>query len=727
MGKIVMPKNSALLNEIESVLKIYYEANEWIPNNVYKTRLKALIGDDQYSSSYTKKAQITSYFGFTIWEDIHNPQSLRRITHSGKLMYEALQNNDTERVQEVLLEALEQVKFGRDNYGCPESNTDIEPPNLFIRAILDLNYLTYREFAWLLWKLEDIGANYTDSIQELSILRMQGPIQLGDEANKYADCKPIMILVRWGFLTEDETANATNGKHIIIADSVLRKYKQRLRNLKIYNIDKDIIDSAYLDFDNDNIEENNEKKFRIWMARQKTVNGTSCTPSMISNNCSALKKVCSLMEIGEYPDLESIFDIDDIDIFVEVKNIIKNHPDYEEINKACNNRFLSTGLKWYEKFLNEMSKDVSTERVGEQKDKENVDLEAIRLSSGENVLLYGVPGSGKSWTIEHEYCNADSVVERLVFHPDYTYSDFIGQILPAVDDDGQVSYKFTPGPFTNILREAYNHPQTEYILIIEEINRGNAPAIFGEVFQLLDRKVEVRDNDDGGPIGTSEYGITNMNIAEEMYGKDKKTEKVRIPSNLSIIGTMNTSDQNVFTLDTAFQRRWDMRLIENDFTNIDSALANAEILDTTVTWKNFCIEINNIVIGNSARMTSAEDKRLGAYFVHLRDLKFNENMGDLREYDSLRKKESKGSLTDEEEAKISDIREAIRQNRKFPEKVIKYLWDDAFKFNREVIFETAEYQSLEQVIRAFMYAKGLERFKIFKDNVREAFTDMKEE
>lgn len=727
MGKIVMPKNSALLNEIESVLKIYYEANEWIPNNVYKTRLKALIGDDKYSSSYTKKAQITSYFGFTIWEDIHNPQSLRRITHSGKLMYEALQNNDTERVQEVLLEALEQVKFGRDNYGCPESNTDIEPPNLFIRAILDLNYLTYREFAWLLWKLEDIGANYTDSIQELSILRMQGPIQLGDEANKYADCKPIMILVRWGFLTEDETANATNGKHIIIADSVLRKYKQRLRNLKIYNIDKDIIDSAYLDFDNDNIEENNEKKFRIWMARQKTVNGTSCTPSMISNNCSALKKVCSLMEIGEYPDLESIFDIDDIDIFVEVKNIIKNHPDYEEVNKACNNRFLSTGLKWYEKFLNEMSKDVSTERVGEQKDKENVDLEAIRLSSGENVLLYGVPGSGKSWTIEHEYCNADSVVERLVFHPDYTYSDFIGQILPAVDDDGQVSYKFTPGPFTNILREAYNHPQTEYILIIEEINRGNAPAIFGEVFQLLDRKVEVRDNDDGGPIGTSEYGITNMNIAEEMYGKDKKTEKVRIPSNLSIIGTMNTSDQNVFTLDTAFQRRWDMRLIENDFTNIDSALANAEILDTTVTWKNFCIEINNIVIGNSARMTSAEDKRLGAYFVHLRDLKFNENMGDLREYDSLRKKESKGSLTDEEEAKISDIREAIRQNRKFPEKVIKYLWDDAFKFNREVIFETAEYQSLEQVIRAFMYAKGLERFKIFKDNVREAFTDMKEE
>lgn len=728
MGKIVMPKNSALLNEIESVLKIYYEANDWIPNDSYKTRLKALIGDDQYSSSYTKKAQITSYFGFTVWQDIHNPQSLRRITPSGKQMYEALQKNDTEKVQEVLLEALEQVKFGRDNYGCPDSNTDIEPPTLFIRAILDLGYLTYREFAWLLWKLEDLGANYTDSLQELRGLRSQGSIQLGDEANKYADCKPIMILVRWGFLAEDETANASNGKHIVIADEVLKKYQPRLRNLKIYNIDKDIIDASSFDFGNDNTEDDNEQKFRAWMAKQVTVNGTPCTASMISNNCSALKKVCSLMEIAEYPDLESIFEIVDMDVFVEVKNIIQSHPDYEEVNKACNNRFLSTGLKWYEKFLNEMLQDVSTGESGEKNEKEEIDLESIRLSSGENVLLYGVPGSGKSWTIEHEYCKPGSVVERLVFHPDYTYSDFIGQILPAVAEDGQVSYKFTPGPFTNILREAYNNPGKEYILIIEEINRGNAPAIFGEVFQLLDRKVEIRDiDDDGFPIGTSEYGITNMNIAEEMYGKDRKTDKVRIPSNLSIIGTMNTSDQNVFTLDTAFQRRWDMRLIENDFANVDSALADAEILDTSVTWRNFCVEINKIVVGNSARMTSAEDKRLGAYFVHLRDLKFNDEMGDLKVYDALRKKESKGTLTDEEKTQIAVIRDAMRQNRKFAEKVIKYLWDDAFKFNREVIFEVTEYQSLEQVIRAFMYAQGLDRFKVFKDNVKDAFTGADEE
>lgn len=612
MGKIVMPKNSALLNEIESVLKIYYEANDWIPNDVYKARLKALIGDDQYSSSYTKKAQITSYFGFTIWEDIHNPQSLRKITSAGKKMYEALLAGDTEKVQAVLMTALETVKFGRDNYGCPDSNTDVEPPALFIRAILDLGYLTYREFAWLLWKLEDIGANYTDSVQELRGLRSRGAIQLVDEANKYADCKPIMILVRWGFLAEDETVNAANVKHIIIAPAVLEKYRSRLRNLKIYNIDMNFdkpIENDFYQGNDDNI-------------------------VMI-------------------PD------------------------------------------------------------------------ESTRRQTGCNVLLYGVPGSGKSWTIEHEYCKKDTKVERLVFHPDYTYSDFIGQILPAVDEDGQVTYKFTPGPFTNILRD--NHPMDEYILIIEEINRGNAPAIFGEVFQLLDRKVEDRDADeDEYPVGTSEYGITNANIASIVYGDT--TYKVRIPANLSIIATMNTSDQNVFTLDTAFQRRWDMRLIENNFDNVDPKLADAVILDTTVTWRNFCTEVNKIVIGNSVRMSSAEDKRLGAYFVHLRDLYYNNAMGDLSggEYKALIQKERSKTLSDDEQKRLTTIREAMKQNRRFPEKVIKYLWDDAFKFNREVIFETAKYQSLEQVIRAFMYASKLERFKIFKENVRSALVDSKQ-
>lgn len=342
-----------------------------------------------------------------------------------------------------------------------------------------------------------------------------------------------------------------------------------------------------------------------------------------------------------------------------------------------------------------------------------------RVNGGTNILLYGVPGSGKSWTIEHEYCKPGSIVERLVFHPDYTYSDFIGQILPAVAENGQVSYKFTPGPFTSILKDAYQNPSKEYILIIEEINRGNAPAIFGEVFQLLDRATE--SSNSNLPVGTSEYGITNENIAKIVYGDAR--HKIRIPSNLSIIGTMNTSDQNVFTLDTAFQRRWEMRLIENNFEHVDEKLANAQILDTGVTWKTFCTEINNIIVGNNARMTSSEDKRLGAYFVNLQDLIFDDKMGVLSEgeYYGLREKEKKNELNEQEKVRIAEIRKAMRQNRKFPEKVIKYLWDDAFKFNREIVFNITEYQSLEKVIRKFMYSDGIDRFDMFKDNVKNAF------
>ena len=367
--------------------------------------------------------------------------------------------------------------------------------------------------------------------------------------------------------------------------------------------------------------------------------------------------------------------------------------------------------------------DITAEDEGFSPD----NCEENRNSTGCNVLLYGVPGSGKSWTIEHEYCKKGTNVERLVFHPDYTYSDFIGQILPNVDDEGQVSYKFTPGPFTNILADAYRNPDKEYILIIEEINRGNAPAIFGEVFQLLDRKTEIRDfDDDGYPVGTSEYGITNANIAKIVYGDPK--HKVRIPSNLSILGTMNTSDQNVFTLDTAFQRRWEMRLIENNFEHVDRNLADAVILDTGITWEVFCTQINNIIVGNNARMTSAEDKRLGAYFVHLRDLRYDQEMGNLSdgEYDNLRRKEEEKSITESEKERLDAIRNAMKQNRKFPEKVIKYLWDDAFKFNREVVFETSQFQSLEQVIRTFMYAEKMDRFAMFKENVRAAFTNPEE-
>lgn len=342
----------------------------------------------------------------------------------------------------------------------------------------------------------------------------------------------------------------------------------------------------------------------------------------------------------------------------------------------------------------------------------NID-ESTRLPNGTNVLLYGVPGSGKSWTIANEYCTSATKVERVVFHPDYTNADFVGQILPIVDpEDKMVTYDFTPGPFTTILHEAYEHPTKEYVLIIEEINRGNAPAIFGDIFQLLDRAYEPFS--EGGITykpGTSAYGITNKSVAKVVYGDE--TVKVRIPSNLSIYGTMNTSDQNVFTLDTAFQRRWRMRLIENNFDNVRASLADAEILDTGVTWSRFCDTINAQIIGNKSKVASSEDKRLGVYFIHETDLEFDVNAvpsdgyTDLyREYIDLLNAERDKTITTDQEQRLKVLRAAIIKVRVFPEKVIKYLWDDAFKFNPEVIFDTENLDCIEKVIRTFVFNTG---------------------
>ena len=281
---------------------------------------------------------------------------------------------------------------------------------------------------------------------------------------------------------------------------------------------------------------------------------------------------------------------------------------------------------------------------------------------GENLILYGVPGCGKSHYIKDNYCNDENFMERVVFHPDYTYSDFVGQIMPQCTDcgDGQkhISYEFTPGPFTRILKQAIIDKSNNYYLIIEEINRGNAPAIFGDIFQLLDRC-----------DGESEYGINNADIAFEIY-KDTN-HPIKIPANLFILATMNTADQNVFTLDTAFKRRWIMKSIPNDITKCK--FANDKICNTNVTWATFVEKINHIIIELNENSISNEDKRLGAYFVQPKELS---NI-DL-----------------------------------FAEKVLMYLWNDAFKYGHDRVFKS-NYKTLEQLIDGFKN----NNFEIFLDSI----------
>ena len=343
---------------------------------------------------------------------------------------------------------------------------------------------------------------------------------------------------------------------------------------------------------------------------------------------------------------------------------------------------------------------------------ENTVLTDKLFTHPRQIIYYGVPGSGKSYKIDDQLkTHFDFTKEqietntmRVVFHPEYTNADFVGQVMPVISDsntDNKVTYKFTPGPFAKILRKAYQHPDEKYCLIIEEINRGNAAAIFGDIFQLLDR-LGVDENDDNFTQGWSKYFISNdyLNwyIRENVYDditepndkgvaikseneEDKKQKSIeindlhfssntgiRLPPNLSLLATMNTSDQNVFTLDNAFQRRWDMQLVENTFGTSDEEKnqQNAVIVskDGNVTWENFQREINSLISkkSNDANLSSMEDKRIGCWFVKAKN------------------------------GKIDIIQ--------FKNKVLKYLWDDAFKFCRQEVFDE-EIDSFEKLQESF--------------------------
>lgn len=291
-----------------------------------------------------------------------------------------------------------------------------------------------------------------------------------------------------------------------------------------------------------------------------------------------------------------------------------------------------------------------------------------------NILLYGVPGCGKSFYVEKNYESKvqEGFTIRVVFHPDYTYSDFVGQLMPVLKEvknaqdvkEEKLQYDFVPGPFTRILQLAEIHKDQQCLLIIEELNRGNAPAIFGEIFQLLDR------NDDG----TSKYAIYNREISKELYDneqQEKPNEPIKLPPNLTIVATMNTSNQNVFTMDTAFQRRWQMKHIPNRFTgeSLDEKTINhvaKHLPNSEISWGAFAQIVNQKMHTANLGFGGTEDKSLGVYFA-----------------------------TD------NDLDDAER----FAEKVLKYLWDDAFKLGRKELFNDCS-QGLSAVIEAYEDAKG---------------------
>ena len=235
MGKIVIPKHSADIDEMNAVLKIHYDANDWVGSQEYTKKLKAMIGADQYASSYPKKAQVPTYFGFLECKMTPGKRiTERKITETGKSMYEAIINDDIAERQKLLMDAIEKVIFGRNNGGCASSESDIEAPDLAIKCILDTGYCTSHEYAYMIWNLHDNGKKYYQSLPDIIKARSSDGIALQQEASNYADWKPILASIRWGFLKE-----ADDGRQkVMIHPDVYSSYGDRLENIKVYNIDK---------------------------------------------------------------------------------------------------------------------------------------------------------------------------------------------------------------------------------------------------------------------------------------------------------------------------------------------------------------------------------------------------------------------------------------------------------------------------------------------------------
>lgn len=262
-------------------------------------------------------------------------------------------------------------------------------------------------------------------------------------------------------------------------------------------------------------------------------------------------------------------------------------------------------------------------------------------------IYYGCPGTGKSYKVMTETEGVDGKlivyfdkygvyvpdinavadksehttnIFRTTFHPDYDYSTFVGSykpvMNPVLDEEGnetdkeELGYEFVPQVFTNAYVRAWKSLNDDTIpnekkhvyLIIEEINRGNCAQIFGDLFQLLDRRKD----------GRSEYFIVPDAELRKYLAKQKlESNKLILPENLHILATMNTSDQSLFPMDSAFKRRWAMEYIPVNLKHEIAKDFTFKVNGTEYSWVKFLSKVNPLI----RKATDSEDKQMGEFFI----------------------------------------------------------------------------------------------------------------
>ncbi|WP_052009875.1 MULTISPECIES: AAA family ATPase [unclassified Olsenella] len=345
-----------------------------------------------------------------------------------------------------------------------------------------------------------------------------------------------------------------------------------------------------------------------------------------------------------------------------------------------------------------------------------------------NLIFFGAPGTGKSYQLNRiaQSCFPSEHVRRVTFYPDYTYSQFVGSFKPVTryadpkDDEPltkekpYISYEFVPGPFLSTYISAVQNPSKNYLLIVEEINRANPAAVFGDIFQLLDRK----------PSGRSEYEIavpkemedylriflpqyaTNAYIQDpseiltEQERLAHEEHRLSLPPNMYIWATMNSADQGVFPMDTAFKRRWDFRYMgidEGDHEPIkaidDMCIDNfvVTIAGVRVHWNGLRKALNDLM--RDARIN--EDKLLGPFFL------------------------APSTLNDDP---VPDGSGTVFQ-ASFKDKVLLYLYEDAGKMHRPALFadDKASYSEICDKFDSSGVAvfKGIDISSILEDSARD--------